>query len=111
MSFVSRSTCSRIVRTNSARASGSGSSSSSSSTNPESEKIGVRSSCDALAMNSLRALSSTASRFCISLNVIASWPTSSLESTGIGVEKSPSATFSAASSSRRRRRACAPATS
>ena len=56
-------------------------------------------------MNSLRALSSTARRFCISLKVIASWPTSSAESTGIGFEKSPSATFSAAASSRRRRRA------
>ncbi len=57
MSFVSRSICSRIVRTNSARATGSGSSSSSNSTKPASEKIGVRSSCDAFAMNSLRALS------------------------------------------------------
>ena len=69
MSFVSRSTCSRIVRTNSSRAAGSGSSSSSSSTKPPSEKIGVRSSCEALAMNSLRALSSRASRRCISLKV------------------------------------------
>ena len=57
VSFVSRSTCSRMVWTNSARASGSGSSSSSSSTKPPREKIGVRSSCEALAMNSLRALS------------------------------------------------------
>ena len=92
VSFVSRSICSRIVATNSARASGSGSSSSSSSTKPPSEKIGVRSSCEALAMNSLRALSRRARRCCISLSVIASWPTSSVESTGIGVEKSPSAT-------------------
>ena len=67
MSFVSRSIWPRIVRTNSARASGSGSSSSSSSTKPPSEAIGVRSSCEALAMNSLRALSRRASRFCISL--------------------------------------------
>ena len=41
-------------RTNSRRASASGSSSSSSSTNPPSEKIGVRSSWEALAMNCLR---------------------------------------------------------
>ena len=47
----------RRARTRS-RSAGSGSSSSSSSTNPPSEKIGVRSSCEALAMNSLRALSS-----------------------------------------------------
>ena len=78
---------------------------------PPSEKIGVRSSCEALAMNSLRALSSRASRCCISLKVRASWPTSSVPSSGIGVEKSPSATFSAAASSRRRRCACARAAS
>ena len=62
-------------------------------------------------MNSLRALSSVASRFCISLKVSASWPTSSVESTGIFVVKSPSATFSAACSRRRSRRAWARATS
>ena len=62
-------------------------------------------------MNSLRALSSRASRCCISLKVLASWPTSSLPSSGIGVEKSPSATFSAAASSRRSRFACARAAS
>ena len=78
---------------------GSGSSSSSSSTKPPSEKIGVRSSCEALAMNCLRALSRSASRRCISLKVSASCPSSSPESTGIGVAKSPSATFWAASSS------------
>ena len=95
VSLVRRATCSRIVRTNSARASGSGSSSSSSSTNPPSEKIGVRSSCEALAMNCLRALSSSARRRCMSLKVRASWPSSSEESTGIGA-KSPRATLWAA---------------
>ena len=54
-------------------------------------------------MNSLRASSRRASRSRISSSVAASWPTSSSESTGIGVEKSPCATFSAAASSRRRR--------
>ena len=56
VSLVRRSICRRIVRTNSARSSGLGSSSSSSSTNPPRLKIGVRSSCEALAMNCLRAL-------------------------------------------------------
>ena len=56
VSFWSRSTCSRIVARNSSRVSSSRSSSWSSSTKPPSEKIGVRSSCEALAMNSLRAL-------------------------------------------------------
>ena len=74
VSLVRRSICSRIVRTNSARSSGLGSSSSSSSTKPPRLKIGVRSSCEALAMNCLRALSSSASRRCISLKVRASWP-------------------------------------
>ena len=58
-------------------------------------------------MNSLRAWSSRASRWRISSRVLASWPTSSVPSSGIGVEKSPSATFSAAASSRRSRLACA----
>ena len=74
VSFVRRSICWRIVRTNSARSSGLGSSSSSSSTKPPRLKIGVRSSCEALAMNCLRALSSSARRRCISLKVRASWP-------------------------------------
>ena len=59
VSFVSRSTCSRIVLTNSARASGSGRRPRAARRSRTSEKIGVRSSCEALAMNSLRALSST----------------------------------------------------
>ena len=62
-------------------------------------------------MNSLRAWSSRASRCCISLRVAASWPTSSVPSSGIGVEKSPSATFCAAASSRPSRFACARAAS
>ena len=70
VSFCSRSTCSRIVARNSARVSSSRSSSWSSSTKPPSEKIGVRSSCEALAMNSLRASSSRASRRCISLKAL-----------------------------------------
>ena len=73
--------------------------------NPPSEKIGVRSSCDAFAMNSLRAESRRASRRCISLNFCASWPSSSAESTGIGSEKLPAATSPTARSSRFTRRA------
>ena len=57
---VSRSICSRISATNSAALRrGRAPPSSSSSTKPPREKIGVRSSCEALAMNSLRALSSS----------------------------------------------------
>ncbi len=56
-SFCSRSTCSAIVSRNSRLVSSSSSSSRSSSTKPPSEKIGVRSSCDAVATNSLRATS------------------------------------------------------
>ena len=100
VSLVSRSICWRIVRTNSARSSGLGSSSSSSSTKPPRLKIGVRSSCDALAMNCLRALSSSARRRCISLKVRASWPSWPEESTGMRAAKSPSATLRAASSIR-----------
>ena len=50
------------------------SSSRSSSTNPPSEKIGVRSSCEAVATNSLRATSTRRSWLCISLNARVSWP-------------------------------------
>ena len=53
-----RSTCSDTWSRNRRRVSGSRSSSSSSSTNPPSEKIGVRSSCEAVAMNFLRVCSS-----------------------------------------------------
>ena len=60
----------------------------------------MRSSCDAVAMNFLRADSSCESWRCISLNATASCPISSLESTGIGCAKLPAATCSAASSSR-----------
>ena len=44
---------------------------------PASEKIGVRSSCEAVAMNSLRATSTLRSWYCISLKVSVSWPSSS----------------------------------
>ena len=47
-------------------------------------------------MNFLRVSSSCPSWRCISLKAIASWPSSSLESTAIGWSKSPAATFSAA---------------
>ena len=60
----------------------------------------MRSSCDAVAMNFLRADSSCESWCCIWLNATASWPSSSPESTGIGCPKSPAATCSAASSRR-----------
>ena len=76
-----RSTCCLTWSRKRLRVSGSRSSSSSSSTNPPSEKIGVRSSCDAVAMNFLRASSSCLSWRCIWLKAIASCPSSSLEST------------------------------
>ena len=53
----------------------------SSSRNPPSEKIGVRSSCDAVAMNRLRAVSSWPSWRCMSSSATASWPSSSSLST------------------------------
>ena len=110
-SFRSRSTWPRTCSRNRGRVSGSRSASSSSSTNPPSEKIGVRSSCDAVAMNFLRADSSCESWRCIWLNATASCPSSSLESTGIGCPKSPAATCSAASSRRLTRCASARAIS
>ena len=64
-----RSTCSRSWSRNCARVSSSRSSSSSSSRKPPSEKIGVRSSCEAVAMKRLRAVSSSASWRCISSSV------------------------------------------
>ena len=63
-----------------ARVSSSRSSSASSSRKPPSEKIGVRSSCEADAMNCLRARSSRASWCCMSSKAAASWPSSSSES-------------------------------
>ena len=65
------------------------SSSASSSRKPPSEKIGVRSSCDAAAMNCLRARSNRASCACMSSNAAASRPSSSTESARMGWEKSP----------------------
>ena len=66
-SFASRSTCWRTCARKRRRVSSSSSSSSSSSTKPPSEKSGVRSSCEAVAMNCLRARSSCASWRCMSL--------------------------------------------
>ena len=80
-----RSTWSRTCSTNWRRVSSSSSSSASSSRKPPSEKIGVRSSCEAVAMNCLRAESSWASWRCMSSNAAASWPSSSSESTGMRV--------------------------
>ena len=56
-------------------------------------------------MNSLRAISTRASWRCISLKARPSWPSSSSESIGIGVERWPAATSAAARSSRLTRRA------
>ena len=86
----------------SSRVSGSTSSSPvSSSRKPASENSGVRSSCDALAMNSARARSSEASRRRISSNARASWPSSSGPASITASSKRPSAISSAAASSRR----------
>ena len=52
-------------------------------------RSGVRSSCEAVAMKRLRAVSRRASWLCMSLNARASWPSSSTESTGTRAEKSP----------------------
>ena len=109
-SFWRRSTCSRIARRNSSRVSGSSCSSWSSSTNPPSEKIGVRSSCEAFAMNSLRARSTCASCTCISLKACVRRPSSSCDSTGMGCTWRPAARSSAARSSRETRLAIARAT-
>ena len=109
-SFWRRATCSLIVSRNSARVASSSSSSWSSSTNPPREKIGVRSSWEAVAMNSLRATSTWRSCSCISLKVLVSWPSSSRESTGRGSMNRPWAISPAATSRRRTRRASASAT-
>ena len=95
-SLVSRSTCSRIVARNSARVSSSSSSSVISSRNPPREKSGVRSSCEALAMNSLRATSSWASWTRIASKPRASSPSSSLPGSTTGSSKRPPAIRSAA---------------
>ena len=85
------------------RVSSSSSSSARSSRNPPIEKSGVRSSCDAFATNSLRALSSCASCTRILSNARASSPISSFPWSTIGASKSPPAMRSAAVSSRRSR--------
>ena len=69
----------------SARVSASSSSLASSSRKPASENSGVRSSCEALAMNSARARSSEASCTRMRSNVRASWPSSSGSVSTIGV--------------------------
>ena len=103
---VSRSTCSLVVTRNCRRVSSSRSSSSISSRKPARENSGVRSSCDALATNSLRAVSSCASWTRMRSNAAASWPSSSSPVSAIGSSKWPSAIRLAARSSRRMRRAC-----
>ena len=70
-----------------------------------SENTGVRSSCDAFAMNSRRAWSSCASRRRMRSKARASSPTSSCPRSMTGSSNMPSAIRSAARSSRRIRRA------
>ena len=74
VSLCSRLTCPRTCSTNCRRVSSSSSSSASSSRNPPSEKIGVRSSCDAVAMNCSRATWSCASWRCMSSKASARSP-------------------------------------
>ena len=88
----------------------SSSSSASSSRNPASENSGVRSSCEALATNSFRALSSCASWIRIRSNEAASWPSSSAPSSTTGSSNAPSAIRSAARWRRPIRRAWIAAT-
>ena len=104
-SFVSRSTCSRVVARNPARVSSSRSSSAISSRKPASENSGVRSSCDAFATNSLRAVSSCASWTRMRSNAAASSPSSSPPRSTTGSSNSPCAMRLAARSRRRMRRA------
>ena len=77
-----------------------------SSRKPPSENSGVRSSCDAFATNSFRAVSSWASWTRIRSNAAASSPSSSSPSSTTGSSNLPSAIRFAARSSRRIRRAC-----
>ena len=105
-SFASLATCSRIVSRNSWRVASSRSSSAISSRKPPSEKSGVRSSCDAFAMNSRRARSRFSSRWRIRSNAAASSPSSSRPASTTGSSKRPPAMRSTARSSRRIRRAC-----
>ena len=88
-SFESRSTCSVIVSRNSRRVASSSSSSRKSSRKPPREKIGVRSSWEAFAMNSRRASSRRASWSRIRSNAPASCPTSSRPWSSTGCSKSP----------------------
>ena len=95
VSLRSREVWSRTWSRKRARVSSSRSSSSSSSRKPPSEKTGVRSSCEAVAMKRRREESSAASWRCIRSSDFASWPSSSSPSTGKRAEKSPTATRSA----------------
>ena len=88
-SLPRRSTCWRSWRRKAARVSSSSSSSSSSSRKPLSEKIGVRSSCEAVAMKRRRAVSSSASWRCMASSVRASWPSSSRAPDSKRAPKSP----------------------
>ena len=110
-SLVRRFTCSRICCRNAARVSSSRSSSSRSSMNPLSENNGVRSSCEALATNSLRTRSARSRRVCIRSNARPSWPSSSGDWSPMGRSNSPSAIRRAPCSRCERRRvtACADA--
>ena len=87
------------------------SSSSSSSRNPPSANSGVRSSCEALAMNSRRARSVRSSRRRMSSNARASSWISSRPSSVTGVARLPAAIRRVARSSRRMRAASANAAS
>ena len=94
-----------VVARKPARVSSSRSSSAISSRKPAREKSGVRSSCEAFATNSLRAVSSCESWMRISSNAIASSPSSSSPRSTTGSSNWPSAILFAARSRRRMRRA------
>ena len=104
VSFSSRATPVRNWPRKRSRVGSSSCSSSSSSTKPLSEKIGVRSSCDAVAMKRRRALSSSESWICIASSAAARRPSSSSLSTVKWAERSPPATWRAVSSSLETRR-------
>ena len=110
-SLVSRCTCSPIVSRNSLRSASVRPPSVSSSRYPPRAVSGVRSSCEAFAMNSPRARSSASSRTRISSSERASSPISSRLLSTIGSSNEPCAMRSAAARSRARRRASGSAAS
>ena len=110
-SLVSRCTCSPIVSRNSLRSASVRPPSVSSSRYPPRAVSGVRSSCEAFAMNSPRARSSASSRTRISSSERASSPISSRLLSTIGSSNEPCAMRSAAACSRARRRASGSAAS